>query len=322
MDFVGHKTTKIPTLLGLSLLITAFVLGMFIYFYQQNSLQQQRSLFTPKDIQVVNLSATQATVIWWTDTPSTGQVAYGTNSRPSDIQKDNRDITTTKTRQIHFVTLRNLQPETTYHYQVIASDFRYPEKPATFTTPIALETATQNRPLRGSVLNTNLNPIDEALVFLKITGASEMVTFTSTAGNFILPLKELRTTDLSAPFPITTNTEASLIIKKGDQESTVDLNLPVEDNQLLPPLTLGQNINLKDLLVQSNPSPRPQASISPEANFDLNNDSKVNSLDLAIITQNSNKKISDIEDERIKRADLNKDGIIDKKDADLLLSNL
>ncbi len=61
---------------------------------------------------------------------------------------------------------------------------------------------------------------------------------------------------------------------------------------------------------------------TPQSTFDLNNDGKTNSLDLAIITRNAGKKTSTLQDENIKKADLNGDGTIDKKDADLLISKL
>jgi Ca2+-binding EF-hand superfamily protein len=57
-------------------------------------------------------------------------------------------------------------------------------------------------------------------------------------------------------------------------------------------------------------------------NYDLNQDGKINSLDLAIISQNNGKKVTEDSSAEIKQADLNKDGLIDKKDSDLLLTAL
>ena len=287
MEFVGHKTTRIPTLFGLSLLITALLLGLFLYFYQQNLSNKQRAFYNPTEIVVTNLLADQATITWWTETPSIGQIAYGTNSSLNDQQMDNRDMHEARNRQIHFVTLRNLNPDTNYYYQIMANGIKYPPKPLSFKTAVALETTTQNKPLRGSVLNTNLNPIDEALVTIHIDGAAEMTTFTSTAGNFIIPLKDLRTSDLSAPFSIQKNTTALLQIKKGPLQSQVDLYLPINDSALLPPLTIGQNINLKGVLNELDA----QTTSTSNTNYDLNQDGKINSLDLAIISQNNGKKL-------------------------------
>ncbi len=316
MDFVGHHTIKIPTLLGLSLLITAIALGVFIYIYQLNLKNNQRSLYSPEEITVTNLQSDQATVTWWTETPTISQVTFAEDQNLKDIQKDNRDYTQIKERQVHFVTLRNLKPNTNYYFQVMANGIKYPDKLMSFKTAPPLEETTENKPIRGSVLNTNLNPIDEALVIVQIDNAAEMTTFTSTAGNFIIPLKELRTADMSSVFKIDSPIAAKLIIKKGQIKSQVDLTLPLNESQLLPPLTLGQNINLKDLLSQITPISKQSLPTS----YDINSDGVTNSLDLAIITQNNGKKISDLKDETAKKADLNKDEVIDKKDSDLLLS--
>jgi Ca2+-binding EF-hand superfamily protein len=59
-----------------------------------------------------------------------------------------------------------------------------------------------------------------------------------------------------------------------------------------------------------------------DTNYDLNQDGKINSLDLAIISQNNGKKVTEDSSAEIKQADLNKDGLIDKKDSDLLLTAL
>ncbi len=318
MEFVGHKTTKIPTLLGLSLLITALILGIFLYFYQQNISNKHRTLYNPTEILITNVLADQVTITWWTETPTLGQVAYGTNNQLTEIANDNRDNKESRNRQVHFVTLRNLKPETNYYYQVLANGVKYPENALSFKTANFLENSTPNKPLRGSVLNTNLNPIDEALVTLHIDGASEMTTFTSTAGNFIIPLKELRTSDLSAPFLIEKNTPALIIIKKGSLQSQVELNLPIGESTLLPPLTIGQNINLKGVL----PELDSQQNSNSSNPYDLNSDGKINSLDLAIITQNDGKQVANDSTSEMKKSDLNKDGFIDKKDSDLLLTTL
>lgn len=319
MDINHQNNFKIPTLLGLSLLITALILGVGLFYYQQHLLNSQKSQFTPKSIQVLNLNDSQATIVWDTNNSVTEQIVYGT-SKLDQTQPDNRDLAQSSPHQVHFVTLRDLTPQTTYKFQITSGPFRFPDKPMSFTTPKVLDQSSGNRPLRGSVLNVNLNPIDEALVFLKIDGAADMATFTSTAGNFILPLKELRTQDLSDIFTIKPNTSAQLIIKKGDTQSTVDLDLPLNDNQLLPPLTLGQNINLKNLIAP--PTPVQDLSTLPVASkFDLNNDGKINTLDLAIINQNKGKKVAQA-DENVQKADVNEDGTIDQKDANLLLANI
>lgn len=307
---------KIPTLLGLALLITAIALGSMIYLYQQNLDQKDQSLFSPKKIEVLNISDTSVTIVWQTDSKTTGQIIYGPSQTLDKTQTDNRDKKEIREHVVHFVTLKDLKPDTKYFYQIKSSNFLFPKKPLDFKTAKTIENSTEtalNKPIQGTVLNINLNPIDEALVFLKIEDASDLATFSSTAGNFIIPLTDLRTRDLGSYYQITREIPASLQIVKGDLISSVEITLPL--NQILPPLTLGQNINLKDFIASESSRVKKQKELeSPELvnKFDLNFDGKVNSLDLAKVIDLYNSKQKD------KKADFSQDGVIDQKDIDII----
>lgn len=307
---------KIPTLLGLALLITALALGMMLYFYQKNLEQEQKPLFEPKKIQIVNISDTQATIVWWSDKPAIAQVIFGSNDLKK-IGTDNRDRDEPKEHAVHFVTLKDLKPDTLYKYQIKSSKFLYPDQPMNFKTAKTLEQnqkATLQKPIKGTVLNTNLNPIDEALVFLKIDEAQDIASFTSTSGNFVIPLADLRSKSLENYYEISNPISATLLITKGDLTSEVQITLPGE-LQTLPPITIGQNINLKEYLASTSARLKKQTDLeNPEIvnKFDLNGDKKVNSLDLAEVFDlyNSNQKD--------KKADFNSDGKIDQQDIDII----
>lgn len=317
---------KIPTILGLSLLITAISLGFLLYSYQKKIDTNQKQAFDPRNIKVINLTDTQATVIWQTDHPAPGQIDFGQPNRFMKSQNDNRDHAEPKEHLIHFVTLRDLTPNTSYSFHIRSGKHLFPEKPLSFQTAKDLDDRKlpeTNKPIRGSVLNVNLNPIDEALILLEIANAQQMATFTSTSGNFVLPLRELRRTDLSSFFPVPENTPATLTIIRGDLSSTVEVVLPLPDNQLLPPLTLGQNVSYKDLIAQSQITPieidENQAIIN---RYDLNKDTTVNSLDLAIVMQYNGRTIDQSSLQELKDSDLNADGVVNQKDIDLLTLNL
>lgn len=326
---------KIPTVLGLSLLITAISLGILIYYFDKKTETEERITYLPRDIQVLNIFDDQATVTWETENPAIGTVSYSDSGSMNQSQTDNRDHTgNQKERTVHFVTLRNLHPDTDYNFKVKSHNHAFPDKPMSFKTAKTLPTETsgendevpsapENKPLRGSVLNTNLNPIDEALVFLQITGAQPMVTFTSTSGNFLIPLSRLRDQNGTNVFTITENTPAKLIIKKGELVSEIEVNLPIPNNQLLPPLTIGQSISYQDLIAQSQITPRELPStLESRSRYDLNGDGTINTLDLATVLQYFGRPIDENSENDIKRTDFNTDGTIDQKDIDLLTLNL
>lgn len=306
---------KIPTILALALLTTALIFGVMLYSYYHQLQKKSKVAFSPKNIKVVNVTDTQITLVWQTDSPAKGELIYGSDINLNQKQLDDRDIFQSKERVSHFITLKNLNPQTKYSYKIVSQKFTFPqEKPLVFKTAsgtknVSNQDFTNISPLRGVILNTDLTPTDDSLIFLNIPGISELATFSTVSGNFILPLVNLRTSDLKSLFKITEKTDAVLTIQKGLLESKIRMKLPFE-NQILPPLTLGQNINLDDYLVSS--QDKKQNSKSEEDPFDLNNDGSINSLDLSTFTQNLNKKTKDT------RFDFNHDNLIDQKDADLL----
>lgn len=319
------KTVKIPTLFGLTLLLIALVLGIAVYFYQDQASLKRKVVFAPKQVEIINLSPDSATITWQTDTPVEAKISFTENGPGQKLsQLDDRDKSSQIVKRItHFVTLKNLKASTKYFYQIEEADFSYPDLPTIFQTTPQLNTASDqiqtqmNQPITGTVLDLGLKPVDEALVFLDISGASKIGTFITTAGNFILPLKGLLAKDLKQPFNITDPTEAQLQIIKGNAETNVQIVLPLKKSSLSA-IQLGRNINLQSFLASNSaeietPIKSPNSpSHGPLNKFDLNSDGKINSVDLSIILDNLGKR------PKVKGADLNVDGIVDQKDIELL----
>lgn len=300
---------KIPTLFGLTLLIIASVLGVSIYFYTDFLNIKKKLIFAPLRTETINLSPNSAAIVWQTNIALKGSVNFGENPSLGRSIKDDRDSSRERKRFSHFVTIKNLKPDTVYFYKVKNENFEYPEKVQSFKTTPNLVTDIQsgNQPIIGTVVDQNLEVADDTLILLNLDQTAKVGTYTNSVGNFILPLKDLYSKDLKSLFLIKDRINASLELSKGDVRSTVDINLPLP-NQDLSALPLGRNINLRDYLaIAANSNSRTKTSI-----FDLNSDGKVNSVDLSILLDNLEKRIKD------KRADFNSDGVIDQKDIDLL----
>lgn len=299
-------------MLALTLLIIALGLGIYLFKAQQNSNQIAISNLAPSNIQAVNITDTSSTIIWQTNQLSKGLVSFGTSDVLGDEANDTRDNNNSKPFLTHFVTLKNLTPDTQYFYKVRSDVYFYPDKPLAFKTAKSLSStslgASYNKPVFGVILNQSLNPIDEAIVLLNLNGASKLATVTTTAGNFILPLVDLRTNDLTNDFPITQRLNADLIITRGDVSSDVKIKLPQGDKSL-PNIVLGQNSDFS----YYETSPSAKLSI-----LDVNSDGVVNALDKSIVLENIGKRLGDPGFDSA--ADLNNDGIIDQKDLDIIKS--
>lgn len=311
---------KIPTLIGIALII-ALIGSLGFWFFSREKTKNEPG-FEISDLQVANIADNTATVIWQTSLPSIGQVLYGQSDNLNLKSPDNRDSKQPGARITHFVTLKNLKPDTDYFYKIMNNSSNYPEKTLKFKTADINNVDELNfsflRPLKGTILNTDLNPIEESLIFLEINGAQNLATFSSTAGNFILPLKLVLSKDLNQIFNVPQNTSATLTVKKGRLESRV--KLAISDSTVrLPPITIGANLDL------SNYTQPPIATISigqsRKGTFDFNTDGTINSLDLAILRGKVGSRSLLRPEDQVK-FDINSDGIVDQEDINLFSKSL
>lgn len=308
---------KIPTIIALLLIFLLVSLGIGFLIYNQLLTQNKKVLITPTNILVANITDSSATITWQTQKPSLGQVIYGDNIVVSDKRGSSP-------YQTHFVTLKDLTPNTIVKYWLKDNDYLFPDKDSfqfkTSSQKSSNDTSVlnQKQPIQGSVVDTNNRPVSNALVFLQITDAAPLVTYTDTQGQFILPLKELRTSNLQALYNLNSPTSANLLVQKMNENSNVQITIPLLTNQPIPAITLGQNLDLREYLAS------PSAQTSPlvftdavyQADYDLNADNKVNALDLALIIDNINKPNAP------KKLDINKDGKVNQMDIDVFKQSL
>lgn len=293
---------KIPTLLGIGILLVGLIGTVFLVNQNQLVIFQTRAVKSsePKNITLVNLSGNSAAVYWQTDDESPGFIEAGPGPSLGLTFGDTRDQGTPKPHKLHFATLTNLSPNTTYYYKIISGTNSYPSQPLSFKTPELIQNF-PNSPLIGQVVDENLQPVNEALINLTIPGAQHLATITKLSGNFILPLTSLYAQEMNKNFDLSLNTHATLTIFNEEKSSRVSLKLPFIQTSL-PQIILGQDLNLLPL----------ESSNSASLKNDLNGDGIINSMDRGIILKNFGKKGKNI------LGDLNQDEIVDQKDVDIL----
>lgn len=301
---------RIPTLLALSILIVGLGTGVILVSQKQLFKSQAGPTQEPRNITVANLTGSSVSIIWQTDKAVTGFIQSGLTSSFGQTFLDDRDLNKPNPYKLHFVTLSNLKPQTTYYYKIISGEGDSYGKLLTFTTSLELPQSPQ-KPLIGRVLDNKLQPINEALVTLEIKGAQKTATITKISGNFILPLAELKNEDLSKSFNITqASPSAKLIVFRPNEKSVVNLKLPI-NNPILPTITLGKDLDLTLKATIDSTKPLSATASASTKQYDLNQDGVINALDYSIVVDNLGKiKRSD--------ADINYDGIVDQKDLDLL----
>lgn len=301
MDFLNKF--KIPTLLGLAIIISGIATGAFINFKGQNIISRASPNLDAQSITLSNISDDSVTISWQTSTLTPSFITYGI-SDPSEITAvDDRDKAGPKAHLMHYVDITNLLPKTTYQYKIISGTNS--SQILSFTTAAPLTSQTGLQPIIGSVFEKGQQPLTEAIAYLSIGDAITQSSLVKLAGSFLIPISQIRKSDLSDGFSIKAESVAKLTIISAKGQATALFKVG-DFEKGLPPITLGDNL---DLTVQ----------IDDPTKYDLNGDGQINSADNAIILQNTGPVSSKIKNPK---ADINSDGVVDQKDLDILIKKI
>lgn len=277
---------KIPTLLGLGVIITGIAVGVFLTLKEQTFFTKAAPTQAPQNITVSNIEDTSVVISWQTSSSVSGFVTFGQNNAVEQTSLDDKDPTSDgpKPHLIHYVTIKNLLPKTNYQYKINSG--KLTSKISTFTTSSPASNQNTFGPVIGSVNNSG-KPLDEGIAFLAVSGAIIQSSLIKNVGSFLIPLTKIRKEDLSDILPLETQMNAKITIISPTEETIAVFNLKPE-GESLPPLKSGESVDLTNT-TSPTPSPSPVSSI-----YDLNKDGKINAADYSVAQKNKGKKFNDI----------------------------
>lgn len=284
---------KIPTLLGLGVILTGIGVGVFLVLREQTFISSASPDTKPQDTTFSNISDDSVSLSWQTTAEVASFVTFGQANPDEKTALDDSDLNTPKPHKIHYVSLKNLSSKTVYQLKIISG--KKPSDVLTFQTASAPTTQTGFTPVIGSVLDGDV-PISEGVVYLSIAGATIQSSPIKSSGTFLIPISQIRKSDLSDTYSLAEGMVGKLTIVSDKGKAQVLFGLKLSSNTL-PPIRLGENVDL---------------TIAKPVIFDLNGDGLVNAADNAIILQNFGKNPKN------KKADLNSDSAVDQKDLDLM----
>lgn len=307
---------KIPTLLGLGIILLGLISGLYLVLREQIFLSQAAPDLTPQNIAITNITDDSAVISWQTNASTTSFITYGQKDPTEQTVLDDRDGNIPKPHSIHYVTLKNLLPNTGYLFKITSG--KLISEVSKFATAMPLTNQTGFTPIIGSVMNGN-NPLNDGFVYLSIQDAAPESSLIKSGGNFLIPISQIRKTDLSDIFPLTAGTTAKLTIHSDKGGASILFKLQANATPL-PPVKLGQDI---DLTVPQE-TPMPSSTTNNLDKYDLNNDGKVNSADYAILVSCLGKQPHATLPGNISclKADIDGDGVIDQKDLNLMSKKL
>ena len=307
IDFV--LKFKIPTILGLGVIILGLISGVYLVLREQVFFSQASPNQSPQNITFSNITDTSASISWQTSSPISSFIAYGTQTPKEKTALDDRDNIKPIPRTIHYVTLKNLSPQTPYQFKiqsgkVLSEIFK-------FETPKPLPNKAEFTPIIGSAMLDDNTPLNDGIAFLSITEAITQSAPVKNGGNFLISLSKIQ---------IETLPEVAKLTIVGDQGKASALIKLKMNSKVLPPIKLGQNVDLT--MLEETPQLKPTAD---DLNlYDLNVDRIINANDYAIVSSCFGKKPSSTLPEGVSctKADINRDGKIDQEDLDMMFSKL
>lgn len=286
---------KIPTLLGLTIILLGITSGVFLVLKEQVFLSQAAPGMVPSEVTFTNIEDTSGVVSWQTSSAVPSFITYGSNNPGEQTALDVRDKLVPQPYLVHYVILKNLLPKTTYQLRVVSG--KEVSQIFTLTTNSPSSNKTVFNPVIGSVLDKNV-PLDEGIAYLSISNTITQSSLIK-GGNFLISLSKIEV-EKGAIAKLT------IISSKGEASALLKLN-PLGSS--LPTIKLGQNLDLTADLIPEN-----EASPSAEAleRFDLNGDGQINTADNSIILRNFGKNPKET------KADLDGNKVIDEKDLKIL----
>lgn len=300
---------KIPTLLGLGVIVAGIASGVSLIVKDQPFLIKASPNLVPQNITVSNIQDTEITISWQTSSATSSFITYGLQNPKQILSLDDRDTNTSKARFLHYVTIKNLQPDTTYLFKIISSKLLSETK--NFKT--AKKASFQNGfgPIISTVFDGN-NPLDEAVAYLSISEANIQSAIIKDLGNFLIPISLMRKDDLSDTFHPKEDAIAKLTIIGSNGQANVLFKIKPE-GVVLPQIRLGQNLDLTTFTPSI-----PQPTTQELDKFDLNQDQQINALDYSEVLVNFGPLREASKNPKDKKTDFNGDGIVDQKDLDLI----
>lgn len=250
-----RKEYKIPTILGLLLMIIG--LGALIFAIERGTsfLSRASGMSIPKEVALVNITDTSFAVSWVTATPTQSFVSYQEQT-PLGSQKtafDIRDTTgSVALRYTHFVSISGLKPQTNYKVTLGKTGNKELSYLATTGTTLPAPTHIVD-PTFGTLLDQNNRSVKEALVYTSFPGSQTLGSIVDPDGSWVLALGGLRTGDGTRYFiPTKQDPETLAFVTSSGRtevETTIDADSP------LPPVRLDDTHRFTTF--KKSPFPRP-----------------------------------------------------------------
>lgn len=243
----GLFNKRIPTILGVVILIGGLVTGVLLVGKPQSLLTKAGPTSVPKNVKISNKEADSVTVSWTTDIPVTGLLRYSDNPASLSLPgADVRDLVTGEAGVFttHYVVITNLKPSTSYYFEIVAGSASYNDGDSPYQTRTsASSSAGVEDMISGKILSPTGQGVEGAVVYVEIDGGETMSVLTKNGGSWQMDLGKVRSDKGQVLTYDKQNQRVSLFVQGGALGTATALTDTASDSPVKD-IVMGTNVNL------------------------------------------------------------------------------
>lgn len=225
------KEKKIPTILGLFLLLATLYIGNSVIKLQTNNISKASGSCDPSGLQITNVTHNSTTISFTTslDCSSAVSVSGQTMENPKGKSK------------IHYFEINSLEESKVYIFKIISDGKTYTTDNYNFKTAQKPIGQIPNSNLAwGRVYKPDKTVAPQAIVYFTITGASPLSALVTSSGDWNIALSTSFNESLTDYFSNPSNTEENIIVIDDTQTQTQIVG-NTNHNNPVPDIIIGQN---------------------------------------------------------------------------------
>lgn len=241
--YFQKRRSPVTAVIGVVAFVAFVGFGAFMFTYQPTQTRASKATLVQQEI--VNLSYNQAGIYWQSEEKQTGWVVYGES--PEELRytaSDERDSDDEKTpRQLHFIMLKGLKPDTTYYYQIVSGNEVVDNngEPFQFTTVKQFSAVGATKPAYGKVVLKTGEPAEGALVFVRKGESYPLVSLTKSTGEWLIPLQFVIEKESKTAIALNQNDELAVYITNDDLMNSGIQILVKQTNPFPQSIVLGED---------------------------------------------------------------------------------
>lgn len=245
----GLLAKRIPTILGLLILVAGLVAGILLVGQRQGLFTRAGPTSTPKNVKISNLSSTGFAISWTTDVPVTGFIKYSDNPTNLTLPAgDSRDQVagSVSPYTTHYVEVSGLTADKTYYFEIGTGSQTYNDSGKPYQVRIfPTATTPPEDVVSGKVLNAAGTGVSGAIVYVELTGSGTLSALTRNDGTFRLNLSLAR--DKTGKFLTydVARDSLTILVQAGTDGTATAITNTARDNPV-PDITLGKTHNFAD----------------------------------------------------------------------------